>query len=97
MHDSSRDARDQAAELRDRELTTREGSGGKHAEIILRAAEDRRSAAADRTAAAEGRARAAADRAQAARDRELATRTALQAQSDRGERWNSSRSLKLTG
>jgi diguanylate cyclase (GGDEF)-like protein len=78
-------ARDQAAELRDRELANRADSGDDREEILRQAAEDRSSAADDRAEAADSRARAAADRAQAARDREQATRSALQAQADRDD------------
>jgi diguanylate cyclase (GGDEF)-like protein len=55
----------------------------KGADVLLRAAGDRRRAAADRAAAAEGRARAAADREQAARDREQAAADRELARADR--------------
>ena len=82
-------ARDNAAELRDHVLAERDafrkgdGRAITGAEIVVRAAENRRVAAADRAAAAEARVRAAADREQAARDREQAARDRLQAQADR--------------
>lgn len=87
--DLAASARDQAAELRDRELATRDvaqealGRAKTGAEIVMRAAANRRRAAADRAAAAEGRTRAAADREQAARDRELAAHDRSQARADR--------------
>jgi diguanylate cyclase (GGDEF)-like protein len=83
--------RDKAAERHDRELAGRDvawvhdGRAVTGAEIVLRAAENRRRAAADRAAAAEGRARAAADREQAARDRDHAARDRQQAATDRDE------------
>lgn len=82
-------ARDQAAEARDRELAARDaaraddGRSVTGAEIVLRAAQNRRIAAADRAAAAEARARAAENREQAARDREQAARDRAGAQADR--------------
>jgi diguanylate cyclase (GGDEF)-like protein len=82
-------ARDRAAALRDRELEAREAGGGDNGramtarEIVLRAAENRKTAALARAAAADARTRAAADREQAARDREQAARDRAEAQGDR--------------
>jgi diguanylate cyclase len=81
--------RDRSAALRDRKLAARDdaweddGRAVTGAQILLRAAENRRHAAADRAAAGEGRARAAADREQATCDREQAARDRLEAQADR--------------
>ena len=87
--DTAAIARDQSAELHDRERAARDAwsaDGGRAltgADIVLRAAENRRRAAADRAAAAQIRARAAADRAAAASDRDQGARDRLQAQADR--------------
>jgi diguanylate cyclase (GGDEF)-like protein len=86
--DTAAVARDQSAELHDRELARDVWSadGGRAltgADIVLRAAENRRRAAADRAAAAQIRSRAAADRESAARDRDHAARDRRQAQTDR--------------
>jgi diguanylate cyclase (GGDEF)-like protein len=81
--------RDESAELHDRNLSARGAwspEGGRAltgADIVLRAAENRRRAAADRAAAAQIRTRSAADRASAARDRDQAARDRLQSQADR--------------
>lgn len=80
---------DQSAQVHDRELAARDAwsaDGGRAltgADIVMRAAENRRRAAADRAAATQIRSRSAADREAAARDRDQAARDRLQAQADR--------------
>ncbi len=87
--DVAAEARDQIAALRDEELAARDGARADDArpltgaDIVLRAAQDRRRAAADRARAAEARAEAAEARRRAARDREQAARDRLEAQADR--------------
>lgn len=78
-------ARDQAAELHDRELAARDAAWvvDGRADVLLRAAKNRKRAAADREAAADGRSRAAADRHQATLDREQAARDRVEGQADR--------------
>jgi diguanylate cyclase (GGDEF)-like protein len=86
--DAAATARDESAELHDRELaadawSADSGRALTGADIVMRAAENRRRAAADRAAAAQIRSRSAADRKSAARDRDQAARDRLQAQADR--------------
>jgi diguanylate cyclase (GGDEF)-like protein len=84
-------ARDQAALARDRAMAQQEARDEDDgalramtgADIVARAAEERRCAAEHRARAAEHRALAAADRAAAARDREHAARDRRQARADR--------------
>jgi len=84
-------ARDQAADARDLAMTQRDAAYEHHndpraitgAEIVLRAADQRKRAARDRVQAAENRVLAAQDRRSAADDRLQAARDRLQALADR--------------
>jgi diguanylate cyclase (GGDEF)-like protein len=87
--DVAADARDQIAALRDQEMAGRDPARADErqpltgVDVVMRAAEDRRSAAAHRALAAAARALAADARREAALDREQAARDRLEALADR--------------
>ena len=86
--DRAADVRDREADEHDAELTRLAGGIGEEraitgAQIILRAARERRHAAMDRAAAASQRVEAARDRELAARDRRLAAEDRAQAAAER--------------